>query len=386
MTKKFDAIVVGAGYIGSSVAYHLSKAGLKTAIIDQGGIAGGASRANYGNIQIQDLELQHSVEMIQTARQRIGSLQEELDWDLEFRKLGGLLPIENENQWNILKARNEALNVIGIDSELITAERLQEVEPLIDPRNLLGGLYHAEEGQLNPFQLINAYLTRARAFGLQEFYFTPVNGFKVDGSHIANIITPRNNFSAANLILCTGAYTVNLGKMLGREWPPLHYVLGQAMVTEAAPAQLRNHLASASFFEMGADIPFGTLLANMAISQSAHGNLLLGESMFETNHFGTNLPPDAIPAITTSVLRYFPSFHKLRILRSWSAAIADTKDGLPLWGKVAGVDGLFLATAFRSTVIVTPLVGETMAQILTTGKSDLDIQAFRPERNAHVSN
>ena len=386
MTNNFDAIVVGAGYIGSSVAYHLSKAGLKTAIFDQGGIAAGASRANYGNIQIQDMELQHSVEMMQFARQRLGTLQEELDWDLEFRKLGGLLPIENENQWNILKARNEVLNTIGISSEMLPAERLQEVEPLIDPQNLLGGLYHAWEGQLNPFQLINAYLTRARAFGLQEYYFTPITGFKVDGSHITEVITPHSNYSAANIILCTGAYTVNLGKMLGREWSPLHYVLGQAMVTEATPAQLQNHLASASFFEMGADIPFGMLLANMAISQSSHGNLLLGESMFEANHFATNLPSNAIPAITKSVLRYFPRFQKLRILRSWSAAIADTKDGLPLWGKVTDLDGLYLATAFRSTVIVTPLVGETMAQILTTGKSDLDIQAFQPERNAYVSN
>ena len=58
MGKHFDAVVVGAGYIGSSVAHHLSKAGLKTAIIDQGAIAAGASRANYGNIQIQDLEME----------------------------------------------------------------------------------------------------------------------------------------------------------------------------------------------------------------------------------------------------------------------------------------------------------------------------------------
>ena len=52
MNNTFDAIVVGAGYIGSSIAYHLSKAGLKTALFDQGPFAAGASRANYGNIQI----------------------------------------------------------------------------------------------------------------------------------------------------------------------------------------------------------------------------------------------------------------------------------------------------------------------------------------------
>jgi glycine/D-amino acid oxidase-like deaminating enzyme len=158
------------------------------------------------------------------------------------------------------------------------------------------------------------------------------------------------------------------------------------MVTESVPFKLQNHLASASFFEMGADIPFGMMLANMAISQSAHGNLLLGESMFEADHFKTKVPSLSLPAISRSVLKYFPVYNKIRILRSWSAAIADTKDGLPLLGPVDGVEGLLIATAFRSTVIVTPLIGETIFQLITTGKSDLDIHAFLPERNAYVSN
>ncbi len=169
----FDAIVVGAGYIGSSVAYHLSRAGLKTAIFDQGSMAAGASRANYGNIQIQDLELQHSVPMIQLGQSRFATLEEELDWDLGLRKLGGLLPIENENQWTIMAEREKALQAIGIQSELIPAKRLQEVEPCIDPSGLLGGLYHLHEGQLDPFQLINAYLTRGRGGVLKNIIIVP---------------------------------------------------------------------------------------------------------------------------------------------------------------------------------------------------------------------
>jgi glycine/D-amino acid oxidase-like deaminating enzyme len=385
MHNHFDAIVVGAGYIGSSVAYHLSRAGLKTAIFDQGSMAAGASRANYGNIQIQDLELQHSVPMIQQGQSRFATLEEELDWDLGLRKLGGLLPIENENQWTIMAEREKALQAIGIQSELIPAKRLQEVEPCIDPSGLLGGLYHLHEGQLDPFQLINAYLTRGRERGLKEYYHCPITGFELAGTKIQSVQTAAGNFSAEHIVLCTGAYTVSLGKMLGLKWDMLHYVLGQAMVSEAIPIQLRNHLASASFFEMGADIPKGVLLANMAISQSTHGNLLLGESMFEADHFKTHMPAESLPRIARSVLKYFPTFQKLRILRGWSAAIADTRDGLPLFGPVAGFEGLYLATAFRSTVIVTPLVGETLAQLITSGKSELDIQAFLPERNAHVS-
>lgn len=385
MNTHFDALVVGAGYIGSSVAYHLSRAGLKTAIFDQGSIAAGASRANYGNIQIQDLELQYSAPMIQLARTRFATLEEELDWNLGYRKLGALLPIENENQWNIMAERVKALHVLGIESELIPASRLQEVEPSINPTHLLGGLHHAHEGQLDPFQLINAYLTRARNLGLKEYYHCPVTGFELEGSKIKSITTPTGNFSADYIVLCTGAYTISLGKLLGLKWDVLHFVLGQAMVSEPSPIQLKNHLASASFFEMGADILPGVLLTNMAMSQSAHGNLLLGESMFEAGDFKTQVPGFALPQIAHSVLKFFPTFHKLRILRGWSAAIADTRDGLPLFGPVTEFDGLYLATAFRSTVIITPLVGETLAQLITTGSSELDIQAFLPERNAHVS-
>ena len=240
MNQNFDAIVVGAGYIGSSVAYHLSKAGLKTAIFDQGSIAAGASRANYGNIQIQDLELQHSVPMIRLAQSRFATLEAELDWDLGLRKLGGLLPIENENQWTIHGRTRKSLQAIGIPSELIPANRLQEVEPCINPSGLLGGLYHQEEGQLDPFQMINAYLTRGREAGLKEYYHCPVTGFKLAGVKIQSIQTPAGNFSADHIVLCTGAYTVSLGKILGLKWDVLHYVLGQAMVSEPIPIQLQQ--------------------------------------------------------------------------------------------------------------------------------------------------
>jgi glycine/D-amino acid oxidase-like deaminating enzyme len=385
MNQNFDAIVIGAGYIGSSVAYHLSKAGLKTAIFDQGAIAASASRANFGNIQIQDLELEHSVPMIQLARTRFATLEQELDWKLGLRKLGSLLPIENENQWKILSTREKELQAIGIPSELVSAHQLTELEPCIDPTNLLGGLYHADEGQLDPFQLINAYLTRARQVGLKEYYHCPVTGFDLHSGKIKSIHTAAGNFSADSIILCTGAYTNQLVKKLGIKWDVLHYVLGQAMVTEPLPIQLNTHLASASFFEMGADIPQGVLLANMAISQSTHGHLLLGESMYEADHFKTHIPGNALPWIARSVLKYFPAFQKLRILRGWSAAIADPNDGLPLFGPVASVPGLYVATAFRSTVIITPLVGETITQLITTGTSELDIQAFLPERNTYVS-
>ncbi len=380
MDSTFDAIVVGAGYIGSSVAYHLCAAGLKTALFDQGPIAAGASRANFGNIQIQDLELSNCVELITTARTYFADLEEKLGFKVGLRRIGGLLPIENEAQWQRMTERLKALHAAGIAAELVPAERLNEVEPLIDPHGLLGGLYHASEGQVDPFRLIWAYLVRARQRGLHEFYHTPVTGFDVQGEALKGIITPKGQYSAEIVVLCTGAYTRQLGYMLGREWD-VHYILGQAFATEPVDLVLRNHVASASFFEPAEEGREGVVRANFALSQSPHGQLLLGEAMYEAGHFQRHVPARSLPAIAACVQRFFPAFRKLKALRGWSAPVAHTSDGCPLLGPVAGLKGLYMATAFRSTVIVTPLAGETIADLITRGSSKIDLSYFSPERN-----
>jgi sarcosine oxidase, subunit beta len=385
MERTFDAIVVGAGYVGCSIAYHLCAAGLKTALIDQGPIAAGASVANYGNIQIQDMELANSTELIRMAKTRFANLETELDWNVGLRRIGGLLLVENENQWKLMEARLKLLRQAGIPSELLPANRLKEVEPLIDPTRLLGGLYHADEGQVDPFQLIWGYLVRARQRGLQEFYFTEVTGLTAQSGRIVGVRTPTGDFSAGCVVLCTGAYTRQLGRLLDRQWES-QYVLGQAMVSESVNLILRNHVSSASFFEPDPPGQDGSLGAKLALGQSSHGHVLLGEAMVLADHFLRQVPFHSLPEVAASVQCYFPSFSKLRILRSWSAPVAYTADGCPLLGPVTGYAGLFLATAFRSTVIITPLVGELIADLVTRGTCELNLEPFLPDRTMLQAN
>ncbi|MFN2121984.1 MAG: FAD-dependent oxidoreductase [Candidatus Promineifilaceae bacterium] len=90
----WDAIVIGAGYIGCSISYYLSRAGLRVLLLDQGGIGVGASSANYGNIQVQDAELEVSLPMVLAGKACFNTLSEELESDLELRTLGCLLIAE----------------------------------------------------------------------------------------------------------------------------------------------------------------------------------------------------------------------------------------------------------------------------------------------------
>jgi sarcosine oxidase, subunit beta len=380
MSRNYDALVVGAGYIGCAVAYHLAAAGLRTAILERSAPGGGASGANYGSVQVQDAELAHSLPMTIAGYLCFPGLEAELDANVGFRRRGSLLVIENAAQWQLMADRLPALRRAGIRAELVPAERLGEIEPLLNPRAALGACYYPDEGQVHPFKLMQAYLRRGREHGLEVHSGTEVIGFGIVRGRLSSLHTPRGDFYAPVAVLATGAWTPGLGRTLRRSWHISH-VHGQALVTETSGLKLRNHLSSAAFFEaMHESGEDGPAKAVLAVGQSLDGHFLLGEAGEITKDMSKAATREGQAAIASEIGRFLPALSRLRVLRGWAAPVAFTADGLPYLGPVAGVSGLILATAFKSTVIVTPLVGRSVAQFILTGRSGLDWAAFAPER------
>ncbi|NOX62988.1 MAG: FAD-binding oxidoreductase [Chloroflexi bacterium] len=386
----YDALVIGAGYIGCAVAHDLSEAGLRTALLDRGPVAAGASRANYGNVQVQDAELEHSLSMIMAGFERFANLEARLGRDVGLRKLGSLLLIENEAQWRRMEARLPALHAAGVEAELIPAKYLPEVEPLLDPASALGACYHPHEAQVNPFALIWAYVAAGQEKGLDVHHGVEVTGFEMRGGRVKGVRTHQGTFSCDMVALCTGAWTPQLARLLGREWAISH-VRGQAIVTERSHLRLQNHVASAAFFEEAqptlsssgriVETEAASEKAILAISQTAEGHFLLGEAALVTDRLDSTATIAGQSAIARLVERHFPAVRGLRVLRGWAAPVAYTDDELPFFGPVDGIERLFVAAAFKSTVIVTPLVGETVAQWALDGRTDLDLTPFSPDRS-----
>jgi len=97
--KTYDVIVVGAGVIGCSIAYHLTKAGLKTALLEKDQVGAGASGANFGMVQSNDVEIEHSIPMVLASYARYNTLEEELGMPFGFRRIGALRLLSTEEQW-----------------------------------------------------------------------------------------------------------------------------------------------------------------------------------------------------------------------------------------------------------------------------------------------
>lgn len=379
MPFTYDALVVGAGYIGCAAACGLAAAGLRTALLERAVPGAGGSGANYGSVQIQDCELATSLPLTIAGAACFADLEEELGANVGYRTRGSLLVVETEAQWQVMAARLPALHASGIHAELIPGERLTEIEPLLSNRHALGACYYPDEGQIRPFRLMQAYLRQGYRCGLELHRDTEVTGFAVKGDRLAGLQTNRGLFSAPVAVLATGAWTPHLGRLLGRDWAILH-VHGQALVTERSGLALRNHLSSAAFFEAMHDAVPAGIKAVLAVGQSQDGHFLLGEAGVTTDSLDSRATLTGQAAIAQEISRFFPALSRIRVLRGWAAPVAYTPDGRPYLGPVEGVEGLFLATAFKSTAIVTPLMSRLVPQLVLGGTPELDLRPFSPDR------
>lgn len=376
-TKSWDVIVVGGGLVGSSCAYQLAKSGLKTLLLEQGELASGASGANFGNVQVQDADFGFSLDLTIAGAQRCAGLETELDIKLDYRKAGSLLLIENEGQYAMMVDRLSQLEAAGLQAELLDRDGLTHLEPFLNPETVIGGLYHPDEGQLNPFKLVHAYVLRGQQYGLEVRTQTPVTSISRQNGKITGVETHTGQLSAGKAVLATGAWTRPLGLTAGLEIPA-EWVHGEAIITEALPPSIGNTMSSASFFEETASVG-GTVVA-FAMKQRAEGNIMLGEATTATARLDREVAEFSITAVANESQRRLPRLADTTILRSWGIPVAHTTDHRPLLGAIHEIENLYVAAALKSTIVLTPLVGETIAKMITAQEVDPRLAEFSPSR------
>lgn len=377
----FDAIIVGAGVIGCSIAYHLASAGLKVALLDQGQVGAGASGANSGLVQSNDVELQHSIPLVAAGFSRFQTLEEELGMSVGFERTGILHLLSGEEHWQSSLERTNALSKAGIACEMLNPGQASKVEPLLDPHTMIGAMYAPDQGRINPFRLMWAFLRQANRMGLSLHTFTRVTGFDIQSGRVQGVQTDRGSYSAGRIILATAAWTRRLGNIIAQDWK-INTFRASAMVTEPVhDRRLRTVITAADHVELKLDDRGDIELAFLGLRQTPDGNFLIAQSDRPGEALDSSISSQAPRAMATVAARYFPFLRQVRLLRSWTAPTTYTEDGCPFIGPVPGLDGLLMATAFRSSLINSPVAGEIIAGLVLNGRCDLlDIRPFALDR------
>jgi sarcosine oxidase subunit beta len=204
--QNFDVIIIGGGFLGVSTAYQLSKAGVRTVLLDKGNIGSGTSGACSGRAQVSEGHLDPlNVQLIRDGFKAHETLEQELELEYEWRKIGLFLLLRNEKMWQLWKERSTTLSTLGIPTEIIDRESVQKAEPNLNTRGVLGAAYSVE-GMLNPLRFVQAYAGAAQRSGAVLLRDSEVVGMEVRNRKVTLVKTANDAYSAGTVAVMAGAW------------------------------------------------------------------------------------------------------------------------------------------------------------------------------------
>ena len=163
-TQTVDAAIIGGGAIGSAITYYLAKHGLKVMLLDRKDICGGTSGACDKAVSMQTKNPGLPLEMAMESVKLYQTLAAELDYDIEYVRCGGMIPIENKKQLAIMKPFIERQQSIGLDVKLLDIDSARIMQPALSPA-LAAATYSPMDGRVNPMRLTFGFARAARRLG-----------------------------------------------------------------------------------------------------------------------------------------------------------------------------------------------------------------------------
>lgn len=377
MTNTYDAIVIGAGVLGASVALHLAQDGSRVLILERGEAVSGASGGNLGQISISDraqpwhmpLALE-SLEYYRTVLSR--------GYEIEYAPTGGSVTLKGEEQLAAAQKAARDMAQLSTESALYqSAADIHKAEPHINAGAMDALLFCPHEGKINPLLATLALLDKAQKAGAKLLWRAPVTGFVKEGSHIAGVQTPQGVFEGKWVVNCTGPRAAFLGDMAGVPIPT-RFHKGTAFVSEPISPVIHGPVTGGGLFLAAPKvrpqrhIGFGTL-------QTADGSILIAQSTEEcpTDDRTVNMP--SLQLVAQRFLTYYPQLRGLQIVRAWAAVTTYTQDDLPVFGFSAGAANFFTAAGFKGAFSVAPAVGRITLDALK-GNMDPLYTCCSPDR------
>ena len=367
MPDKADIVVIGGGVIGASIAYHLSRQKLKVVLLEKKNPAAGSSGACGGTIFLQTKSPGIHLEMALDSARRFAGLEEELGAGFEYRRCGGMIVIEREDELPAVKSYVEEQKKSGLEVSLLDREQARELEPSLS-ETILGAAFSPIDAQVNPLLLTFAFVNAAINCGAEVFAHTRVSGLQIGSNRIKSVQTDRGEIKTETVVNAAGAHAAEIGALAELEIP-IRPRKGQLVVTEAAEPVISRCLLSAQYIDAKYNPAQAQESGGVSIEPTVNGNILMGSTR-EFAGFNKDVSLNGIHHIARHVLAIVPCLKKLRFIRAFAGLRPYTPDGMPILGNVTGLDGFIMAAGHEGDgIALAPITGEVIADLIVNGKT-----------------
>jgi sarcosine oxidase subunit beta len=355
-----EVAIVGGGVIGTSIAYHLTLAGIAdVTLIERGTLAGGVTGVCPGGIR-QQFEGEADCRMAQRSVRFYERINEILQPEAPFyfERSGYLFLAQTEPVLNKFRQNVATQNRLGIPSQVLSPADIRERLPRLSTEGILGGSFCAEDGFIEDCHgVTNLFAARARQRGARVV--------REDVLRVARagrrwrVTTDAGELDATQVVLAAGCDTVSLAAHAGVSLPITPERRRLAYTVPCEPGVLPPLVIA---FERG-----------VAVKQLTNGVLYLGWLAESSDVDDLTFIERTLEAGATLL----SLLGDLAVRRVIGGLYDNTPDRRPLLGAVPEVDGLFLAAGFSGHgFMIAPAVGEGLAAAVTGAATDLPMREF----------
>jgi len=364
--EKTDVLIIGAGIVGCSAAFFLSKSDADVTLIDRSEIGREASGSTAGTMSYQNKE-RKLVHLTEEATKIWISYQKELEDDIEFRQTGGFRVAEDKQQFEKLCESVKWQKQVGVELDLLSKDELAVSAPYLGP-SVYGASYCKWDGRSNPLMSSLAIARAAEARGVKIHVNEPVKGIEIIQKDSFLVNTSKMVYKTSCILNSAGVWSKNIFRMIGIDYP-ITVDPQQVMVTEQSPEIFPHIITYAK----------GTL----TLKQVDNGNVVIGGGWKGKGSAEENIKRVSYYNMYQNIqyaCRVIPALKKLNLIRCWTGLEGRSPDFLPLLGNLNLLPGFFTACCSKGGYHLGPLWGKLISDLILTGKSSIPFQEYNVNR------
>jgi len=374
--ENYDAVIAGAGSIGTPLAMFLAEKKLKTLVVETlPSVGQGQNKCAIGGVRATHSDgskikaCLRSLEIFSTWREKYGE-------DIGWIKGGYLFPVYTEDDEAMLREMLKVQQKFGLNIDWISADELGKRVPGAAEKDLRGGTFAPDDGSASPLLSINAFFRRAVKLGAEFRFNEEITGFIKEGGSVKGVRTSKGEYRAPITVNAAGAHAAGLSDLAGVE-VPVRPDCHEAGITEPVKR---------FFAPMVVDIRPGEKSKNYYFYQNSEEQIVFcltpnppiwGEDRRSTSEF--------LPEVSKRMISLMPALANVKVRRTWRGLYPMTPDGFPIVDFPKAVPGYALAVGMCGQgFMLGPGLGSALASVIAgeKNKEDLEILAgFKLERN-----
>ena len=368
-------VIIGGGIIGCSIAYHLTAMGeTDVVLLEQHQLTDGATWHAAGLVgQLRSSRnttrmLEHSVEMY-------GRLEAETGQAVDWHQVGSLRLACSPERVMELKRLTTMAKSFGLPMEIISAQRAQELFPLMTTDGVIAAAFLPTDGYIDPASVTQAIARGARMRNARIFEHTKVTSITVEGRRASTVHTDQGDIACEMVVNAAGMWGMEIGRMAGVRIPAVaveHQYVLTGRIPDFTPAELRRMPTMRD--------------PDLLVYYKPDGpGLLIGGYEPDTLPFGLDGIPtrfqrqlldpsfDRFEQLATLAAQRTPVIEQAGIRTMINGPIPYSADADFVMGKVPELDNYFVATGFLYGIAAGGGAGKMMAEWILEGRPSLDL-------------